>query len=376
MPPIHNLISSDSKHEPNILLSIILPNRGGTPYVYRTLENILGCTDSRFELVVNDNSIPDVIDYSDYLLDKRVKLFHEKEILPMSENWMHGISHAKGNWICFIGCDDGIVTEHLSDFLDFLETCRVDSVTTHGTYFQYAIDDLKPWISAPESKSSKNATRVKYPYKLEALFPQLRNEMPIPYNLAVVRNSVLRSLVKKHSRIPGIAPDDFLGQFVAQTCRRGINYDLPVFIQGNSIRSNGRAHTFGITNVGTTEFAKDSLLVQGDLVTRYGFSCQPAISLEHFIVAWEEIHARKFWIPHFLLRAWCVLTCLDSRHHGDFAFTTTLQMRKVILKFITHEIRQLWLRRNFGPSRPGRNHKVTLGEGSTILTASDYLRNL
>lgn len=49
------------------LLSIIFPNRGHFNFAQETIRNILEIDDSRFELIINDNSSPEKFDYSSFL---------------------------------------------------------------------------------------------------------------------------------------------------------------------------------------------------------------------------------------------------------------------------------------------------------------------
>lgn len=323
---------------------------------------------------MNDNSVPEVLDYSEFVHDKRFKLFVEDRLFSMTENWLRALSQAQGDWIVFIGADDGLVVSNLPEFLNYLETCASEIVLAHSAIFSYEIDDKYPYLEVPVLKPSKNAIPVKFPFRLAALFPQLRNTvLPIPYNKATVKRHILDEVIVGRQRIPSISPDDFMGHFIAQKCLQGVYFDTLVFIEGISERSNGRSFFHNPTDLNVKEFKKDSLSVQKNITLKYGLYCFPAMALQHSLDAWEEVHGKKPTPFLALMSAWCWLTCLDPSHHPQFFFRASVNVRRIAIDFLSKAIRRLWIIKHFGNYVPFRNKQVMLGRGATIRDAATLL---
>jgi hypothetical protein len=356
------------------LLSIIFPNRGHFDYAQETIRNILEIEDSRFELIINDNSLPEKFDYSPFLSDKRVSLYVEEDVLSMNKNWWNGLSRARGEWVTFIGADDGVVSQNFPKFLNCLEITESEVVTTRQTVFSYSLEGRLPQLQLPVIEPKGDSRVISYPFRSAALFPKLRNTvLPIPYNGTVVKLAVLSDILASYSQIPGVAPDDFMGQYVAQKCKRGIFLDLLVFIQGTSERSNGRQIMSDINTSFSNEFESDSKKTMGPLTKRFGLDCLPALALEHYFIVWQELHQRRNHLLGTISNFWCKSTCQNNRHkHGRKSkgvarFTTNLT------NVCTSVIRKFWLIKNFGLEIPFRTSSSELTSDSTVRAASRIL---
>lgn len=356
------------------LLSIVFPNRGHFDFAQETIRNILEIEDSRFELIINDNSSPEKFDYSSFLSDDRVSVYFEPEALSMTKNWWNGLSRARGYWIAFIGADDGVVSQNFPEFLNTLEVTESKVVTTRQSVFSYSLNKRPPQLQIPSNRPKRDSKVISYPFRRAAFFPQLRNTvLPIPYNGSVVKLEILEDILTNYSQIPGIAPDDYLGQYVAQHRKKGLFLDLLVFIQGTSERSNGIQIHQKISSTFSTEFESDSRKSMGRLTKRFGLDCIAALALEHYSIVREESNRKQNPLKLTFLTYWCSLTCHDKGHsHGSSPkylawFLTTLVNISVSI------IRKSWLLRNFGLEIPFRSTSIKLPTDSTVRTASSIL---
>ena len=96
---------------------------------------------------------------------------------------------------------------------------------------------------------------------------------------------------------PLISPDDFLGQFIAQRCKKGVYLDEVILIEGISERSNGRAFSNNRNNPHFFEFIEDSIpLLKGFMLSR-SLDCWPALTVEHFLEARKWQDRRILFLP-------------------------------------------------------------------------------
>ena len=354
------------------LLSIIVPNRLSEPHISRTLRNLLKSPDQRFEVVVSDNSYPEIMDYSEFLTDNRFKLSTNESYFTMSENFFLGLQKSQGKWICFVGSDDGVVDKNMTIFLDFLENCPAMAVTTISLYFQELIGDELPWLTQPFNQSKLFSRTIKFRSFLSAFFPQLEFDLPRPYNKAVVRRKVFADFLPSWNRIPGLSPDQFLAQFISQRVRKGVYFDIAMFIAGGSRRSNGHNIIYGVNNP-QNYFELDSIPYVGFCVRRYGMACRPALTIDHYISARLTLGKRGLLLPKFLLYSWCFLTCVDFGHHDNVFYVRTYKIRKYLVEFFVYGFRKLLNLFIFGKTQPTRTRKVVISRDSNILDASNIL---
>jgi glycosyltransferase involved in cell wall biosynthesis len=356
------------------ILSIILPTRNSSYYLKFTINNILNAPDSRFELIVVENSDERNLDLKQFEGDPRLQILKNEKYLSMSENWMKGLKKANGEWFCFVGSDDGIVGDNLSLFLDFLSETECDLVTGHDSSFSYSINNQLPSISAPIFKNTLKITKVKWPIKRVLTFHKLNYDMPQPYNKTFARKNLIQQEYYKLESIPGYSPDISLGYLLALKSKNGYNLDLNLFIRGLSERSNG----FNIVNkTQSTEsnlFINDTIDLLGPMARKYTMRCRVAIQLDHYLLAKKILGDA---VNPFILKClfvWCEISC-ENRDHHRLQYHHSLNAFKThVLDFIAFSLRKLWLFTNFGRNIPSRNRKLTLAENATIIDAADLLK--
>jgi glycosyltransferase involved in cell wall biosynthesis len=363
------------------LLSIIVPNRGRGRYLDLTLKSILESDDQRFEVILNDNSYPDNSVPSTTIEDSRLHIYTELKVLTMTQNWHSALCKARGTWVSFTGSDDGIIGKNLKLLLDNLETTTNSIVTTHPIYFQYEMLDKESWADIPVEMFSVWNSRISYPKLLSVFFPQFKLDMPVPYNRSVVRKDLLAPLILKTSEIPGISPDDFLGQYLSQICGTGMYLELPVFIHGGSSQSNGFQTAFGAHEVqqDSIDFLASFRPKMGKYVRKFGISCAGALALEHYCLARTLTgHAPVNKFMSKLIVLWILFTCTnEGNHHQIPSRLLKLQYHsRKIHKFLYRCIRRIRLYRYFGLRTPVRNRKKIMSSSASVITISEEILSL
>ena len=348
------------------ILSILIPNRQSVPFIFETIDNILSCKDNRFEIIVNDNSFPNKLDFSSYT-DKRIKIFIEPTVLSMTQNFYNVLVKAKGKYITYIGSDDGCIPKNLSTLIDFLEKSNVNAVNTRHLFFNNERTNF--FFTVPKKPVTLNKYIYIYPNKLSFFFYSYRTWLPMPYALAAVKRELLFEIINKYDQIPGIAPDDFLGHFIAQKIRKGVFFDLPVFITCNSNRSNASALQSEKNTDISNQFIKDSLPKLGELTKIFGLNCLPSITVEHYYLA-RDMKIRNF----NLIKYWVIFSCFDCRHHDGRVFKLTIGIRRIIFTACDNIFKYFFMLLNFSIFKPSRPIKIKVSNISNI-TAAAILMN-
>jgi hypothetical protein len=358
-------MNSTYLHKP--LLSIIIPARGGFIYSKNAIRSVLSSRDSRVEVLLQDNSFPEDIDYSEFTNDPRFKLFKESNYQSMSDNWYLGLSRASGEFFSFLGVDDGIFTENLEVLLDFLQTFNGNIVSTNFSVFSYGISDEDQFLEIP-SKETLKETKIRFPLLNTGLFHHFRDTTcPIPYAKTVVRKAIVAELITSQGTIPGVAPDELLGQYVARKHKYGSFLDLSVFIAGMSDRGTGVHIARKPTDPLFKAVISDSKDKGLDTLAKFGFVCMAANALDHYLLVRKLSDRHKKTIPQVLRNQWCNFTCFTREHHITTQKRTLQKYIWPMFDYYARAARKSWIIANFGRSNPYRRSRLEVKKGDTIL---------
>jgi glycosyltransferase involved in cell wall biosynthesis len=357
------------------VLSVILPIRGRSKYLDLTLKNLSVIHDNRVEILILDNSLPE---FSNLVVPKfksNFRIEYADSQLTMTQNFFRGLRLAKGDWICFIGGDDGLIPGNVKFLIDFLEFESREVVSTHPIYFQYELEYKEPWADLPKQKLSIWRKKINYLSLLAALFPGFKLDLPVPYNRNLVRRTVFESFIRNFDDIPAGSPDDFLGQYISQMCKIGTYIEIPVFIHTGTAISNGFQSAKENPMPEAQKFLKDSRKKYGTLLNEFGIECSFAMAFDHYASAREASGrggpsrvAIKFY------KIWTTLFCPYGSHHKTpktFSF-----FRNFFLVFHSYSfraLRKVWQIRNFGLRLPVANEKVKQPLGMDVCQLSNLL---
>lgn len=93
----------------NVKYSILVPARNGGKYLPTCVETIINQDFNDYELIISDDHSSDNSDaYLTTIDNPNVKVVHPPESLSMAEHWEWVFSQSCGEWIMFVGQDDGL----------------------------------------------------------------------------------------------------------------------------------------------------------------------------------------------------------------------------------------------------------------------------
>jgi glycosyltransferase involved in cell wall biosynthesis len=89
--------------------SIIIPSYNGLPYLCHAVETIISQNYHNYELILSDdNSFDGSAEFIDTITHPSVHSYHTPHRMSMTEHWEWALSKAEGDWLIFVGQDDGL----------------------------------------------------------------------------------------------------------------------------------------------------------------------------------------------------------------------------------------------------------------------------
>lgn len=125
-------------HKP--LLSIVVPTKGRYPYLFNLLKLIHGFHAEEMEIIVQDNNEDNtpILKYFDELGGKPSYIVYDwhKESLPISLNSDYAILNSSGEYVCFIGDDDGICSQ-IFYAVKYMQDNAIDALLSSTTFYNW-----------------------------------------------------------------------------------------------------------------------------------------------------------------------------------------------------------------------------------------------
>jgi len=235
------------------MFSIVIPTRNRPNTLPSTLRTCLDQDFEDFEIVVFDNaSDPETRRVVQQFSDPRIRFVHHPSALPMTASWNQALSHARGNWIVFIGDDDGlcpgalrVLAEHISEYPE-IRTIR----WLWGAY---------TW---PNIEPASESNRIRVPLFQDSQVVDSRERLlemltapggplvPHTYH-ALMHRSVIDRVLEKGAFFDGPYPDVASGTFSAMVTDRFLEIGQPLSFLGYSPTSTTMAQRSADTNSAT-----------------------------------------------------------------------------------------------------------------------------
>jgi hypothetical protein len=304
-----------------------------------------------FELLISDNTQGELVLLDAHSQDPRVRQIVQRERLSMGDHWRELLTIAKGEWICFMGGDDGLVSKNLPKLLSLLRLTESDVVTTHRIEIDWDQSFVASAWTFPTSSCNETVTKVIWPTWLSSLFPHFFFDLPMPYNKAVFRGEVLRSFLEKKFKLYDLTPDYFLAFLLGKTTKEGVFFDLPVFVHGGSEHSNGYQYTSGNNTVYSEDFLSriESNLQRAKNLPK---DCQSSWLANSYLLCrfpddTEQSNPATYQIKRNALskfyKVWIYLTCTSCDTHKQRNSSQTIKIKILFLNKIASGIRNYLL---------------------------------
>jgi len=224
------------------LLSIVVPTKDRYKYLKHLIALIDSFNSSEIELVLQDNTA-DNIEILKFIKQKEypfIKYAHNVEQLPISYNSDLAILNSSGEYVCFIGDDDG-VTKHIIDCVHWMKWNDIDAIVPAVVHYL--------WADYPYKLFGKHDSVLYYERftnKIElvnihnALNKSLnegfvhRGIIPSVYQGIVKRDVLDKIYIRGGTYFPGPSPDMANGVALCFVAKKYARIDFPIIISGAS----------------------------------------------------------------------------------------------------------------------------------------------
>jgi hypothetical protein len=250
--------------------SIVVPTRQRHQTLLACLRTIVEQPHDDYEIVVADNaSSPETREICESFRSPKLRHVRCDEPLSMSDNWERALAAARGEWVTFLGDDDGLMPYALPEFDVLTSVPGVRAIR-----WQYAIYTWPCMAVAAEANRLQflRSLSMRFVDWREALSCMLRagsSPAPMIY-YGLIHRSLIAEAHGTGRVFDGLSPDYHSGVLFARLAGRFLSTDVPLSLAGLSGRSNGVAHMH-------PEKMKDNPIVRefARLNQRAGFACHP-----------------------------------------------------------------------------------------------------
>jgi len=232
----------------NYLLSIIIPTKNRYTTLLPLLDYLSSISSDSLEIVIQDNSDCNkpIIAYFKKKKDSRISYYHTTEKLSQTGNSDQAVLKAKGQYICFIGDDDGVMP-YISDVAGWMKRECIDVVKSYKPYYS--------WPGLQSTYMDKDKTGVlklkRFKYSIsevdldEVLDDNLVkggteiNKLPCLYHGIASKKTLNKIYNKTGSYFPGPSPDMANAIAMCFFAEKFVYTPFPIIISGQSSNSIG-----------------------------------------------------------------------------------------------------------------------------------------
>lgn len=222
------------------LLSIVVPTKNRYNNLKHLVELIDSFDSSLLELVIQDNS-DDNESFVSWLIAKNysfVKYDYKTGRIPVSQNADCAINNSSGEFVCFIGDDDGVLPS-IIDVIHYMKDNNIESLISSPVTYNWPdfIDNSIYQLSAAVQykKGSGRYVRINPINEIHnTVKAGLRDlcRLPKVYQGIVKRELLDKIYEKTGSFFPGGSPDMANAIAVALLTPNMVYYDAPLIISG------------------------------------------------------------------------------------------------------------------------------------------------
>jgi hypothetical protein len=256
---------------PMPFLSVVLPtlNRPDTlRHALATMTGQVGASDCEF-IIQNNGGNGEIAAMVDALGDPRFKHFATDSVITMTENWEAALGHATGEYVTFIGDDDGLMPDGCAVATRILESRTIDLLSWRSfTYywpgyyhpaFRNLLDAEIDFSASAERLASRSELALVYGFQAHY------SRLPMIYNSFVRRSVIERMRAICGRYFIGYSPDVTSGIANAALTHSFVRLSRPIAMAGLSAHSTGHTTFFEETDgLGSARGRRDFGTIEGD----------------------------------------------------------------------------------------------------------------
>ena len=295
----------------NIKYSIIIPARNGGKYLSTCVETIISQDFHNYELIISDDHSEDNSrEYLSSLDHPNVKVVFPPKPMSMTEHWEWVFSQAQGEWVMFVGQDDGLQPyffELAERLTEYAKKRKLRTIMSERAYFFWPgcdaiAEDLAVLYFGISRVSIHNC---KFQALLALLGFQAYFELPEMYTSSMFHRNIIEEVRRKQGGHVFVThPQDAnLGAIACSLDNRYLKSGIPLGWIGTSPKSAGIA--VAVPNDKNTPLKKEYLkkidssrLLYNPLAGDFALG-SPAVYF--WAALMQTPHLRKNWINRLLM---------------------------------------------------------------------------
>jgi Glycosyl transferase family 2 len=231
-------------------LSVVIPTLRRADTFEHALVTVLAQTYADVEIVVQNNgNDPATRAVVERAGDPRVRHFHTDDVLPMTENWERALSNTTGDYVTFIGDDDGLLPDACSIAAQVLDNVAPDFDVLMWEPFLYFWPEFfdeprRNILLAGVDEEFVAQPQLSHPllvrfYGFEVHYAKL----PMAYNSFIGRGLIERVCARQGRYFIGTSPDVTSGIVNAWASHAFVKLTRPLSVAGLSQHSIGHRMT-------------------------------------------------------------------------------------------------------------------------------------
>lgn len=255
----------------DIKFSVVIPTRERCETLRWTLETCTKQNYENLEIVVSDNnSLDDTRAVVESFDDRRIRYVNTGQRLSMSHNWEFALAHATGDYVAYIGDDDGLMPNSLGYVAESIsETQTAAFICRKPLYYwpNMPAEDYRNILVLYLKNSVEKMNSHDVLEKITAL--ESLDKAPLIYD-----GFIKREIIEKIKNMSGRffnsqIPDVYSSIALLGTIPNYYFTTKPFLIQGISSKSTGASYLgFGGTADSATQFySEENIPFHSDLIT-------------------------------------------------------------------------------------------------------------
>lgn len=245
-------------------LTIALPTRERADTLMHSLRTLVNQDYEDCEILVSDNFSQDnTKDVVESFSDSRIRYINTGRRISMSENYEFALRHVRGEFVTYLGDDDGFIPGAITEAMQVLEKSKLPALIWNSATYNwptYIDENLRNWIMI---RVGDNQMHVVEGRRMLGRLTRFRSvweyrSLPCPY-LGIVRKSLFDQVTALSADgvfFKSIAPDVFSAIALSMVVGQYLLSERPFSVSGASGHSTGNSHMRHSTTKPDSPFAK------------------------------------------------------------------------------------------------------------------------
>jgi glycosyltransferase involved in cell wall biosynthesis len=279
--------------ETSLIFSICVPTRNRSETLKGCLKTLCHQDFESYEILVSDNSDKEYQIQNAQIIDElsnpKIKYYAHETVLSMRENFEFIIGKTRGEFVCTLGDDDGMVVDCLNYVYEMIQKHNVEYIKSRTPFYIWPTDknstgqltmpicNLVLWVDS------------------ESMLKNVCNFYNSCFDLPMIYYGFLsRKIIDKIISLQGSffadcsSVDIYSGIMTTLFIDKYLLIDQPIFITGQSVKSNGMHYLRNNNNQVVIEYIK-----QHNISETYKKFNIPAITYDLGINIWMQLEECK-----------------------------------------------------------------------------------